>query len=284
MACSPSLKTLGAAIAALLAGSFSTASASLIVTLDPLDARFDSTTDDDSGGGGFSAGDPGGENSNGLTFNVTFTPVAGDLDRNDAAVNLIEVGGAFNGSGLYLLGGEIHFVSKMVAANSAVISTFNDLNWSSGNNAIGVRSGYGTLTVGTEYTVAAVFDPINSGTLEIGISDNGVAAANYTESFTLLNRGTRVNWSGNDSVTALRAGNISDIGGANTDNADPFFEDGNVGNGFGINGNPFEGTVGQALYWSLNGSIIVPEPTTAIGLLGIMLGAFLRRSRRALKH
>ena len=234
--------------------------AATIVNLDPANARFDSATDNDDGAGGFAAGDPGAENANGLTFNVTFTPAAGDLDSTTAAVSLVEIGGDANGSGLYLLGGELHFISKMNGA-ATNLPAFNDLDWNSGNNMIGVRSSFGALSAGTQYSVAVVFDPITNASLDFGVLPSGGSLS--TDSFALLNVGAKTNWSGDDSASAFRGTNIGNFGGANVTNPDPFDE-------AAINGNTFEGTAGQALYWSQN-SMIIPEPSglafTALGLL-----------------
>jgi hypothetical protein len=247
--------------------------AAIIVDLDPSLARFDSLTDNDDAAGGFAAGNPtAAENNQGLTFNVTFTPAAGDLDSATAAVNLIEIGGDANGTGLYLLNGELHFISKMNGGTGNVPGGFNDLDWSSGNNMIGVTSTFGPLSAGIEYSVAVVFDPITSGTLQIGVLPTGGSLT--LDSFDLIGRGTRSNWSGDDSATAFR-GNppnvVGNLGGANIVGGNPFSE-------AAMNSNPFEGTQGQGLYWSLNGTII-PEPSGAVlGLLG-MLGLLARRRR-----
>ena len=249
--------------------------AALIVDLDPIDARFDSLTDDDNPNTGFSAGDPGGQNANGLAFNVTFTPAAGDVNSTTQAVNIIEIGGDGNGSGLYLLGGELHFLSKMVAGGGDFVTSFNDLNFSSGNNMIGLQSSFGPLTVGSEYTVAVIFDPVDtSPTLTIGVLPTGGSLA--TESYAIAGVGSRTNWSGDDSASAFRGGNISNFGGAiisnNANTTNPFHEN-------NINANPFEGTQGQALYWTQNSPEIVPEPSASmLGLLGSL--ALLVRRRR----
>lgn len=242
--------------------------AATIVSLDPSLARFDSATDNDDGPGGFGAGDPGAENVNGLTFNVTFTPAAGDLDSTSAAVSLVEIGGDANGSGLYLLGGELHFISKMNGV-AGDLPAFDDLNWASGNNMVGLRSSFGALSAGVEYSVAVVFDPLTSASLDIGVLPTGGSLT--TESFSLLNVGTKTNWSGDDSASAFRGTDIGNFGGANTTVGNPFAE-------AAMNGNPFEGSAGQALYWSQN-SMIIPEPSgLAFAALGLLL-IFGRRRR-----
>jgi len=244
----------------------------LIVDLLPAAARFDSLTDNDDGGNGFAAGNPSGaENAAGLTFNVTFTPAAGDLDSATAAVNLIEVGGDANGTGLYLLGGEIHFISKMDGQDTDVPAAFNDLNFASGNDMIGAKSSFGALSAGIEYSVAAVFDPITGATLDLGVLPTGGSVT--TDSFSLTGVGGKTNWSGDDGATALKTVG-SNGGGTNTVGGNAFSE-------ALINGNPFEGTAGQGLYWSANANII-PEPSTlflaALGMLGL-LGCARRRKK-----
>lgn len=256
---------------ALLSLTGLSAQGELLVDLDPNDARFDSLTDDDSGSGGFGAGDPGTANADGLVFNVTFTPVAGDLDSTTNGVNIIEIGGDANGSGLYLLGGELHFISKMNGGASDVPGPFNDLDFASlnGNDSIGVKSSFGVLTAGVEYSVAVIFDPITDSTLQIAVKPSGGSIA--TESYNLLNVGTKNNWSGDDSASAFRGTDIGNLGGATTNNSSPLSE-------ANMNANPFEGTQGQALYWSASGNLI-PEPSSLalLGLGGLMIA---RRRRR----
>ena len=249
--------------------------AAFIVNLDPADVRFDSATDNDDAGVGFPAGDPGAQNANGLTFNVTFTPAAGDVDSTTQAINILEIGGDANGSGLYLLGGELHFLSKVTSGGANLVSPFNDLDLASGNNMIGVRSSFGPLTVGTEYSVAVIFDPVDaSPALTIGVlPDGGVLA---TESYAISNPNGNTNWSGDDSASAFRANNIANFGGSiissNGNTASPFHEN-------NINANPFEGTQGQALYWTQENPALVPEPSaTFLGLLG-SLALMIRRRR-----
>ncbi|MDA7882324.1 hypothetical protein N9A94_08480 [Akkermansiaceae bacterium] len=247
------------------------------MNLDPASARFDSLTDDDSLAAGFNAGDPGTENVNGLTFNVTFTPAAGDIDSTAEAVNILEIGGDAYGSGLYLLGGELHFISKMNGGGANFISSFvtNDLDFSSGNNMIGVRSSFGPLSAGTEYSVAVIFDPIDGlPNLEIGVLPTGGSLA--TESYALSGVGTKTNWDGDNSASAFRGANIANFGGSiiSTDGntTDPFHEN-------NINANPFEGAQGQALYWTQESPALIPEASgTLLGLLG-SFGLLIRRRR-----
>lgn len=236
----------------------------LIVALDPADARFDSLTDNDDLAGGFNAGDPGAENGFGLTFNVTFTPATGDLDSATQAVSILEIGGDANGSGLYLLGGQLHFISKMNGVGGNFISSFNDLDFASGNNLIGVISSFGALAAGTEYSVAVLFDPIDAfPSLTIAVQPAGGSLA--VESYSLSGVGTKTNWDGDNSASAFRGTNIGNFGGSiiNTDanTGNPFHEN-------NLNANPFEGTQGQALYWTQENPTLIPEPS------GVMMGIF----------
>lgn len=268
------------AVLFVLASAMPILPAALIVTADPAAARFDSLTDNDDGTGGFNAGDPGAENVNGLTFNVTFSPAAGDLDSTTQAVNVMEIGGDANGSGLYLLGGELHFISKMNGVGSDFVSSLNDLDFASGNNMIGVKSAFGPLSEGVEYSVAVLFDPLDAApSLTIGVLPTGGALS--TESYALTGVGSKTNWDGDNSATAFR-GNppnlVGNFGGSviSTDaNTAYAFHENN------INANPFEGVQGQALYWTLDGVQIIPEPGSALlGLLGAGLLCLRRRRCR----
>lgn len=187
----------------------SLAHGALIVNLDPALRRFDSLTGADGGVGGFGAGAP--TAANGLSFNVTVTPAAADLHSNNQTVNIMEIGGVANGSGLYLLGEELHFLSKMNGTGSNAVGTFNDLNFASGNNLIGTKSSFGALSAGTKYTVGVIFDPVDvSPSLEIGVLPaNGIIAL---ENYSLSGVGIKTNWHGDNSATAFRGGNMGNFG------------------------------------------------------------------------
>ncbi|MDB4438186.1 PEP-CTERM sorting domain-containing protein [bacterium] len=247
--------------------------AALIVDLDPSLARFDSLTDADDGVGGFSAGAP--TPANGLAFNVTFTPAAGDLDSGSQAVNVMEIGGDANGSGLYLLGGELHFLSKMNGTGTNAANSFNDLNFSSGNNLIGVKSSFGMLSEGIEYTVGVIFDPVDaSPSLQIGVLPASGTLA--LESYVTEGVGAKTNWHGDNSATAFRGGNVGNLGGTIISTSSPMT---NPFHEVNINANTFEGVQGQALYWDQSDATLIPEPSsTALFALGSL--ALLSRRRR----
>lgn len=213
-------------------------------------------------------------NANGLTMNVTFTPDAADIAQADNAVPLVEIGGNANGSGLYLLGGQIYFLSKMNGAAGDFIESFPDLDQTQANDMIGVRGSDiagipngGALTAGTEYSVAAIMDPtMGSASVALGIQPTGGSLVSESWSFT--NDGT--NWAGNNTVVS-------------------FNPPSNAGAGNNVDGNPFRegtanmialgGTAGQALIFNEVGTF-VPEPST-VALLCLGLSSLLSvRSRR----
>jgi hypothetical protein len=203
-------------------------------------------------------------NSAGLTMNVTFTPNATDIGQTTNAVNLVEIGGNANGTGLYLLGGELYFLGKMVSGAGSVIGSFNDLDFSSGNNMVGLRSSFGQLTAGVEYSVGVIYDPLGtSSTVTIGILPEGGSL--FQESYTFSNVGGRTNWSGNDTITAFAG--PANAGGGNTVGGNAFQEGLSIMNGL-------SGTTSGAYLWNAQGTLI-PEPSTSgvLGLAGLLLMA-----------
>jgi hypothetical protein len=240
----------------------------VIVKLGPADAKFNSSLH---GYGTYSV--PAPTLSAGLAFNVTFTPAAGDLDSTSAAVNVIEVGGDANGTGMYLLGGELHFLSKMSGNAGNVPGPFDDLDFSSGNNMIGAKSSFGKLVAGTTYTVAAVYDPVDaSPMLQLGVQAG--TSGTHIDAFTLTGVGGKTNWVGDRTTNALQ-GIATNAGGGNTVSGNPFSE-------AAINSNVFAGTKGQALYWNATADIVVPEPTTLLVwslLAGLGVGLGWRRRK-----
>ena len=211
--------------------------------------------------------------ANGLTMNVTFTPNAGDIAQSTNAIPLVEIGGNANGSGLYLLGGQVYFLSKMNGANTDVITTFPDLDQTAANDMIGVRTSNitgipngGVLTAGTEYSVAAILDPtIGSASVTLAIQPTGGSLSSMSWAFT--NDGT--NWAGNNTVVSFNP--PSNAGAGNTVGGDPFQEGTGIMNALG-------GTAGQALIFN-EVATLIPEPAgfSLVGLGGLLL--FLRRRR-----
>lgn len=236
-----------------------------IVSLDPGAA---SNLLNDAGGGVTTTTVATSTLADGLTMNVTFTPSAVDIGQTSNAVNLVEIGGNANGTGLYLLGGEVYFLSKLQGAAGNVVSSFDDLSYGSGNNMVGVVSNFGSLTAGTEYSVGVVYDPISATpTVAIGVLPAGGSL--FEESFTFTGRGTKTNWQGNRTVNAFTSpGNA----GAGTSTAGEEFQEG-AGNMKGL-----DGTAGAAYLWNAQGTL-VPEPSTSgvLGLAAMMMMGFRRR-------
>lgn len=203
----------------------------------------------------------------GLTMNITFTPSAIDIGQATNAVNLIEIGGNANGTGLFLLGGQLHFLSKMQGAAANVVTTFDDLDYGSGNNMVGVISSFGALTAGTEYSVGVIYDPLGaSSSVTFGVLPTGGSL--FQESVTLTGQGTKTNWQGNRTVNAFTSpGNV----GAGTSTAGQAFQEGAAMNAL-------DGTAGQAALWNTQGTL-VPEPSTSgvLGLAGLLMMARRRR-------
>ncbi len=204
-----------------------------IIDLGAVADIYDSVTD----GNTITITDPA-THADGLTMNVTFTPNAADIASAATAVNLLEIGGMNNGSGLYLLGGEVHFLGKIGGA-TADTPTFDDLAFDSGNNMVSVKSTYGSLVAGKTYTVAAVYDPITANALKLAVRRQGVST--HVDSYALTGVGSKTNWSGNDTVTNLvgdgSVGAGNDVGG-------------NTFNEVDIRANDFAGTQGQGLLWN----------------------------------
>ncbi|MCA9247432.1 MAG: PEP-CTERM sorting domain-containing protein [Planctomycetales bacterium] len=248
----------------------SSAQAAYIIDLNQATALFDSNID---GQGQINVADPGAGNANGLTFHVSFTPSAADIASASTAVNLIDVGGSSNGTGLYLVGGELFFISKMNGAPADVYSTAsNDLDFSSGNSMIGAKSSYGTLSAGVEYTVAAMYDPLNVGNESLTLAVmSDLSPQLTTDVFSLTGVGAKNNWSGDDSVTFLIGGSS---GGATSNIGSDIF------NQTDILGNPFTGIVGRGFYFNAQANLVaIPEPSTALLLGAGLLGLVARRRR-----
>lgn len=218
--------------------------------------------------------------ANGFTFHATFTPVTADLS---GTVGIVEVGGNANGSGLYLIDGVLTFVTKQTGNAATFPSSFNDTDLGGGATDPGgrvaaVQHSSGILTAGQEYSVAVVYDPpnTNSGTPGTGTANVQLglrAGGTEIEYFTLTNTSSNRSWSGNRTYTAfsspVNGGGLTNTAGGT------IWREQDV--------NSLAGTTGRNLYWNQVGTIIVPEPTTVLGLFGLVTVAFLRRNRRSLE-
>lgn len=246
--------------ALVLIGGPSAARGATIVGLPEASAFYDIT------GGNELTSVPDPSDAAGLTMNVTFTPDATDIGQATNAVSLLEIGGNANGTGLYLLGGELHFLSKMQSAAGNVVAAFNDLDYDSGNRMVGVKSTFGPLAAGTEYSVGVVYDPNGASTMTMAVLPTGGSVFQETVNFVNADT-TNGNWAGNNTVTSFNA--PSNAGGGNTVAGNPFQE--------GAAMNALSGTAGRALMWNELGTVI-PEPAGASLLaFGAALLGFRRR-------
>lgn len=197
---------------------------------------------------------PSVNSADGLSMNIVFTPNGNDINQIlTKCRNLAEIGGSGSGTGLYLYGGEIHFLSK-VAGNGADVATFNDLDFATvGTNFVAYKSSFGKLTAGIEYSVGLIYDPKPTApTLTIGIFPAGGTLRTETVNFT----GTPgTNWFGNRTVSSfVPPGNG---GGGTSTSTDPFFDGaGAAGNILSLNG-----TKGPVTIWNGLGTLTVPGPT-----------------------
>ena len=176
--------------------------------------------------------------SSGFTFNVTFTPVASDLNGTKI---LIELGGNSNGTGLYLIGGVPTLLSKQGAQTTTTPDGLNDRTLPS----IAVQSDIGKLEAGVVYSFSASWN--HNGTVELIAKPDGAEGRAFN-SFIIT--GVPGDWPGNEtlSVKTLNTGNAGGLGrdtAANT-TMDPRFNT-NVGSVAS-----FAGTIQRAIFWNAN--------------------------------
>jgi hypothetical protein len=217
--------------------------ATILVSLDPATALYDSNIRGVVNDGGSGPGDPAGhlsgipvldtaEHPNGFTFNIAFVPNAADLTGTRL---LIEIGGTSNGSGLYLVDGVPVLIGKQGATDAALPTSLTDTTL----NTIAVKSSIGKLTAGLAYSVSASWN--HAGTLELRAGEDG--GPSLLDSFAIS--GTPGNWSGNDtlSVKTLGKANAGGLSGNNATNVfgPPYDVD---------NASSLEGSVSRALFWN----------------------------------
>jgi hypothetical protein len=214
---------------------------------------------------------PGSINSaGGLSMNIVFTPNGNDINQIiTKSRNLAEIGGSGSGTGLYLNGGEIYFLSK-VGGSGADQRTADDLDFATGGtNFVTYKSTFGQLTAGTEYSVGLIYDPNPTApTLTLGILPTGGSLNTEAISFS----GTPgTNWFGNRTVSSFV---VPGNGGGGTSTASSPFYDSGTSNILALNG-----TKGPVTVWNSVGTL-VPEPGST-SLIGFSAALMLVRRRRA---
>ncbi len=161
----------------------------------------------------------------GFAFEITFQPSGFD---DFGTVRVAEIGGTSNGTGIYLIDGIPYFVSKMNSAPADIPSSFNDTDWTDGNVCVPLADAVLPLDSPVQLAVVASLDAIT-------YSVNGLGQATVN----LTSRGTRSNWSGDDTI---RVGQNADgaRGGLGTDSNGIFDDTGSF---------PMEGTISSARLW-----------------------------------
>jgi hypothetical protein len=271
-----------------------TANGAIIVSQDPATALFNSSTATPSLGGITEGGVTSGTRANGMTMNVTVTPLAADLT---GTVLLMEIGGSTNGTGFYLINGVPTFVSKQSSGSSYDPSPANDSAMSSTDSSITVSTGT-PLVAGTTYSLAAImsFAQVSSGsttyvcsnvTLGMEAGSGPVSAFSFpiTDTDTTAAAPGSINWDGNNTLSygAADTTNTSTTGGTTYGYRGGLSDDTTGGGVFyDNNSGSFSGTLGQGLFYNSTGSIVgVPEPLSAstVLLTAAALGAGRRRRR-----
>ena len=139
----------------------------------------------------------------GFAIALKFNPSAADVAHNAKRV-IYELGGSYNGNGIYLVGGIPHFIAKMNGHPDKNPDSFNDLDW-----------------MGAAICVPLAADPLPAGAVAeidllfsldaVRFSINGADPLTVT----LDNRGQLINWSGDRTLGFGRfhsvAGGLSDL-------------------------------------------------------------------------
>ncbi|HOK67362.1 MAG TPA: hypothetical protein PLV55_11180, partial [Anaerohalosphaeraceae bacterium] len=129
-----------------------------------------------------------------ITLAARFNP---DVSQATAGpVIVIEDGGTSNGTGLYLAGGNLVFVSKADNGRYAVPTSLNDTNFANeGGLGKSMAVSAGPVNFGQENTVYASMDLVNK---KLYISINGIGSL-----YTITNSTGAENLDGNRSVSFL---------------------------------------------------------------------------------
>jgi len=217
----------------------------------PVDLFFDGfNTEAGYSGGPTTAVQPALTNPDGLGFTVTLTPTAADLS---GTTTLIELGGIFNGTGLYLVNGVPAFVSNLGNNGAQAPGAFDDLalNDAGSPNSFAVDLTTTPLTAGVEATVTAVYDPV-SGQLILAVDSVGQDAS--LETFAIAGTAGSNNWSGDNSLSLGEAsGSLTSRGGLNT-------VVGNVFNNTDVAAS-FDGAIAGAYYNEVGNLAVTNVPT-----------------------
>ncbi|HTI97581.1 MAG TPA: PEP-CTERM sorting domain-containing protein [Dongiaceae bacterium] len=206
--------------------------------------------------------------ANGVTLAARFTPNATDVANSaNGPVAVLEIGGSSNGSGLWIINGNLWFIGKGAGNATGVPDSNLDLDGTGG--AFGAQ--LNAITAGVSLDVFASLDTVN-GTLLI--SQNSVVTK-----FSLSNVTGTWNWQGNRTV-GFGVADPTVIGvnfgydGALADlpaGTSPFSDNSAVS---------FSGTVGLGQIF--NGVSTVPEPgvTALVGMGGLGLAGLFGLRRR----
>ena len=253
------------ATAALLAGGAAHAGV-IVPDLNDVSALYNSTT--------ASTATISTTRANGLTLAASLTPTVADVTKTDGAVAVIEIGGTSNGAGLWILNGNLWFISH---SSQNVVFPSSGADFIGSDSAIGLNLG----TVAADTQVDA-FLSLNLASGRLIASLNSVVS---TYTLTGVAAGAAGwNWHGNNTVSfgtpdafadAGLGGHNGYRGGLSYDNPsdaitlDPLF---NANNAVAFSGTLIRGQV-------FNTVSAVPEPGAAVlGLAGMV--TLLRRKRR----
>ncbi|MDF2377692.1 MAG: Ig-like domain-containing protein, partial [Verrucomicrobiales bacterium] len=151
-------------------------------------------------GASFNSGFTSPDTARGFSFEIKFTPEEADVTPGGSGSEnrriLFEIGGSSNGTGIYLIEGIPHFISKMNTPGNTTSSTtvgVADLDWEggTGDGMVVIPLTAAPLVSGQATTLAGIFSLD-----ELEYSANGAAPT----SVALLNRNGTENWEGDNSV------------------------------------------------------------------------------------